>query len=100
LYLGPCYERDGTPVKVSEGCPEGEEAIANVLGFKVPYFCCAVNGEKQKNYCTPESRQADMCIQVHNPVCGWFADGGSETYYNSCRACMEDTVEYWIEGEC
>ncbi len=101
LYPGICYERDGTPVKLSEGCAEGEEVIANVMGFKVPYVCCTVNGELQKNYCTPESKQAEFCIQVYDPVCGWFVNGqGTDTYYNSCVACMDDKVEYWIQSEC
>ncbi len=101
LYPGNCYEMEATPVKLSEGCAEGEEMIANVMGFKVPYVCCIEEGLVQKTYCTPESREGDMCIAVYEPVCGWFANGqGTDTYSNSCHTCLDDKVEYWTEGEC
>jgi hypothetical protein len=53
-------------------------------------------GEPKKTYCTPDSRQADVCITLMDPVCG---DDGN-TYSNSCVACRNAEVEYWIQGEC
>ena len=64
--------------------------------------------ELKQNYCTPEQRNADACIQLYNPVCGWFDPKRvqcikapcADTYSNSCFACMDDKVLYWTEGEC
>ncbi|MCS7109488.1 MAG: hypothetical protein NZ903_01695 [Candidatus Micrarchaeota archaeon] len=60
-----------------------------------------------KNYCTEESRKAEVCIAVYDPVCGWFNSSikcvrypCAETYSNSCFACMDEKVEYWTKGEC
>ncbi len=61
----------------------------------------------ERNYCTEEQRQADSCIQVYEPVCGWFGQDVqcfrypcAATYSNACFACLGENVEYWTEGEC
>ena len=53
----------------------------------------------EKHFCTAESRQAEACIAVYDPVCGWT---GREyrSFSNSCFACMDKSVVYWVEGEC
>lgn len=63
--------------------------------------------EAGRAYCTPESREVDACIEVYEPVCGWFSQEVqclvypcAVTYSNSCKACMDEAVEYWTEGEC
>lgn len=63
--------------------------------------------EKHKNYCTPESRKAEVCITLYEPVCGWFNETikcvrypCAATYSNKCFACQDPKVEYWTEGEC
>jgi hypothetical protein len=50
-----------------------------------------------KNYCT---ERGDACIKIYAPVCGFKTDGSSQTYGNSCVACSDKDVEYWIDGEC
>lgn len=101
IYPGNCHEMKGTAVKASEGCAEGEEIIARLKGFKEPYVCCFAESTIEKNYCTPNSRQADLCIAVYEPVCGWFeGDKIRTTYSNSCNACKDSRVVYWTEGEC
>lgn len=62
----------------------------------------------QENYCTPESREADACITLYKPVCGWNDPEKiqcvwypcAQTFSNSCFACMDENVLYWTEGEC
>jgi hypothetical protein len=64
--------------------------------------------EPVKRFCGPESRNADACIALYDPVCGWSDPGEinciafpcASTYSNSCVACSDDTVLYWTEGEC
>lgn len=61
-----------------------------------------------KNYCTPEQKKADICIQLYNPVCGWLDPEKiqcikypcANTFSNSCFACIDENVLYWTEGEC
>ena len=48
-------------------------------------------------YCTTDSRNADVCAQVYAPVCGYPE---TQTYSNSCFACMDASVEYYVNGEC
>ena len=52
-----------------------------------------------KNFCTIESRNADACISVYQPVCG-YSKSSHETFSNSCFACLNPEVIYWTEGEC
>lgn len=61
----------------------------------------------EKHYCTAQSRQADVCIELYLPVCGWFSQEikcirypCAQTFSNRCFACMDDKVEYWTDGEC
>ncbi len=58
--------------------------------------------------CTEESRNADACIEIYEPVCGYF-DGEkiqcikapcANTYSNSCFACLDENVLYYKKGEC
>ena len=56
--------------------------------------------EEERNYCTPDSRDADICIMLYDPVCGWQEDGSHGTYSNSCVACSEEKVLFWTEDEC
>ena len=65
------------------------------------------NNVGERNYCPPEGREAGACIQLYQPVCGWFGKEiqcikypCANTYGNSCFACMDENVEYWTEGEC
>ena len=53
--------------------------------------------KEEKNYCTNESRGPGIyCIQVWEPVCG----SDKKTYSNSCMACLNSSVEYYLKGEC
>ena len=51
--------------------------------------------------------RSDVCIEIYDPVCGWFSDDVqcvtypcAVTFSNSCFACGDETVEYWTPGEC
>jgi hypothetical protein len=59
-------------------------------------------------YCTPNQRLADACIEIYQPVCGYsdpeqiqcFKAPCATKYSNSCFACMDETVLYWVDGIC
>jgi hypothetical protein len=58
--------------------------------------------------CTPDQRNVDACIEIYQPVCGWFDSEQivcvkfpcAVTFSNSCFACMDETILYYTEGEC
>jgi hypothetical protein len=56
--------------------------------------------EQETNLCADEQRDADMCIEVWEPVCGFREDGTKKTFSNSCFACMNRDIVHWINGEC
>lgn len=47
--------------------------------------------------CKFEDRNADACIEIYSPVCGMPIN---QTFSNSCFACINESVEYYSEGEC
>jgi phage shock protein C len=57
------------------------------------------------NECLPEQRNVDFCITLYDPVCGFFGNPlddnvKTETFSNSCVACKNPEVKFWVEGEC
>jgi len=58
--------------------------------------------EQKKVFCTDESRAAQVCPSLYDPVCGnaFEVSSSSETYGNSCIACMYKDVIYYTKGEC
>ncbi len=66
------------------------------------------NWYKKQNYCKPSEREADICIQLYQPVCGWFDSGKikcikypcAKEFSNSCFACANENVLYWTDGTC
>jgi len=57
--------------------------------------------------CSAKSREAQVCLALYAPVCGWFASNVqcvkapcATTYSNSCFACQNANVADWTEGEC
>lgn len=57
--------------------------------------------------CTEEDKKAEACIEIYQPVCGWFKPEiqcvtypCAETFSNSCFACIDEKVAYWTQGEC
>ena len=53
--------------------------------------------EDNKNYCTEDSRNYDFCAEFYEPVCGYPLQ---KTYSNSCFACLDMGIEFYINGEC
>jgi hypothetical protein len=60
---------------------------------------CPEDCPEIRTECTDADRQADVCITVYDPVCG-YDSGRKHTYSNSCFACKDSLVNYWTEGEC
>jgi len=65
------------------------------------FIGCAVKVEikslPNRVYCTKEQRQVEACIKLYQPVCGYPE---KKTYSNPCFACMDENVEYWVDGPC
>ena len=90
-----CESNGGRAVSLVErdGCKSNEEPFGDLEEFISPNVCCIPM--RTKNFCSLESRDAEACAEIYQPVCG---DGVS--YSNSCFACMNSSVEYWVNGEC
>ncbi len=117
LLLSGCVQQ-AQPVACTQEaklCPDGSyvERVPPNCGFApCPFGGNEIGNEtedeKKQNYCTPESRQAEICIQLYKPVCGWFNPEKiqcirypcAQTFSNSCFACGNENVLYWTEGEC
>lgn len=64
--------------------------------------------DNEKTFCTSQSRNVEACIEIYQPVCGFFDPDKIEcvtkpctnTYANSCFACIDENVLYYEEGEC
>jgi hypothetical protein len=52
---------------------------------------------KQPFQCSSESRGAEACISLYEPVCSY--DGQSQ-FSNSCFACINSSIEFYTQGEC
>ena len=58
--------------------------------------------------CLPEQRNAEACIEIYQPVCGQMqvecittpCDPIKQTFENSCKACANERVISYTEGEC
>ena len=55
--------------------------------------------ESEITYCQENQRDANVCIQVYDPVCG-FKQEGKETFSNGCVACSNNQVNFYVPGEC
>ena len=94
-------------------CPDGSYVSRNAT-LNCEFDPCPVsdNGndsyEKEMNFCNPEDREGDFCIQIYQPVCGFFNPEKiqcirypcAQTYSSSCFACQNPDVLYWTSGEC
>lgn len=55
----------------------------------------------EKVYCKSEQRNADVCISLYEPVCGFDKiEKQIKVFSNFCFACMDKNVEHYIAGEC
>ncbi len=98
-----CYNKQALPQNSGGAC-----------FCAAPTSCECINGqcegffeEIEKTYCTEEQRNADVCIEIYQPVCGWANEKiqclkwpCASTYSNSCFACIDKNVEYYTDGEC
>jgi hypothetical protein len=68
----------------------------------------AVEGKLGAIDCKEEERNVDACIEIYQPVCGQMqvecitapCDPAKQTFENSCKACANDRVLSYVEGEC
>jgi hypothetical protein len=74
-------------------------AAGNPVMESYPRQCMHENQtfkEVIENFCTEEDG-GDLCTTLYEPVCGYPL---KETFSNSCFACQNSEVIYWVPGEC
>ena len=100
------------------GCSTGSKVarcidpipIMKLINETINMYCnqeFEVIGE-EKQFCSDDSRNADACITLYDPVCGWSDPDKikcikfpcASTYSNSCNACKNLDVLYFTKGEC
>lgn len=53
--------------------------------------------EWEKTNCEKTDNKTEICIALYEPVCGLPI---KKTFTNSCFACQDLNVKYYVEGEC
>jgi len=74
-------------------------AEGNPIMESYPRKCMHLNEtftEIIEHFCTQENT-GEVCTNLYNPVCGYAL---KETFSNSCFACQNKDIIYWIPGEC
>lgn len=102
------YNKDKSVACTEEAklCPDGS-AVGRTGSNCEFEKCPGEDGDKIKIYCKKEQRNADGCIEIYQPVCGWSNENikclkypCASTYSNYCFACVNEDVEYYTSGEC
>ena len=55
------------------------------------------NTNPNQHVCSAGSRGSQVCFELYQPVCGY---PNTKTYSNSCFACIDNSVQYYINGQC
>lgn len=74
-------------------------AAANPVMESYPRQCTHNNQtftEIIENFCL-NKETGEICMTLYEPVCGYPL---KETFSNSCFACQNQEIVYWIQGEC
>ncbi|MCK5624581.1 hypothetical protein KAI04_01945 [Candidatus Pacearchaeota archaeon] len=99
-------QESSTSEKPKSYCVDGEvnnfkECIAagNPAMESYPRKCINLNEtftEIIENFCTQKD-VGEFCMNLYEPVCGYPLE---KTFSNSCFACQDENILYWIFGEC
>ncbi len=98
-------EKSGACTEEAKVCNDGTIVVRE--GKNCEFAPCPDVGENRV-YCTEEQRQVDACIEIYQPVCGHFNSEKirciqapcAAQYPNSCFACMDENVLYFVDGAC
>jgi len=71
--------------------------VVFTLFFNFLFNSKKINFLEDKNYCTFEQKNADVCADFYEPVWGYFLENCDsldckKTFFNSCFACMDENV--------
>ena len=86
-------------------------AAGNPIMESYPRKCLHENQtftELIENFCLEENIEAGLCMTLYDPVCGYEqvqcittpCPPIPHTFSNSCFACQDERIVYWIPGEC
>lgn len=84
---------DCIPGYIGGGCTYVDENTGETVQ---PEGCFPYDTTKTKQFCSDADREVDACIEIYQPVCG----SDARTYPNSCFACINQNVAFFLEGEC
>ncbi|UCD20804.1 MAG: hypothetical protein JSW08_03460 [archaeon] len=81
-------------------CPGCYDVEFERLEQKIMIYMGELNVTDSKFYCSPESRDAEVCYALYAPVCGYNGTRKIDNYSNDCNACGDEMVEYYKPGKC
>lgn len=100
--------KNGEPIskKPTSYCVDGKvdnfkECVASGNSIVESYPRQCMNGDQTfteiiENFCLNEQTD-NLCMNLYEPVCGYPIE---ETFTNSCFACKNQEIVYWMDGEC
>lgn len=112
--VAPSCEFAPCPTEVIELCNYDDPNLAYLLTsedqcelalFRCPqgkafFNECGCGCDLSFTRCTEESREAQVCSAAYIPVCSEYSNGETQTYANSCVACMNSQIVGYKAGEC
>jgi hypothetical protein len=107
LVLAMASINNSQPIACTEEaklCPGGSAVVRN-SSLNCEFNSCPT---EEKFPCNSESRDVELCIEIYQPVCGWFNPEKVQcitfpcavTLSNSCFACQDEQILHYTEGEC
>lgn len=72
----------------------------SVLGLLIAISACATQRDIPATAVQCEEPRAPICTREYRPVCGVTETGELKTYGNGCSACAEQSVAYYLSGDC
>lgn len=94
FYLNQDKQNQDSCTEEAKICADGTTVVRT--GKYCEFEPCP-DVEENRIYCKPEERNSEICTFLYEPVCGYPE---KSTYPNSCVACSDEKISYWVGNIC